>query len=197
MCLSGADACGHVCAWVMDLIWDSVRGDNRFQLLLFIHYQHSWMNPHPLCLHLCLSILFFSSIFCSTMCSRHSHGDHIPPQTPPVSKAGVSFCWLALYRNSCLLNNSPHTYVAVFPFRTVPSLPTCTAQKSQGIVLHLCKHVRGLWYFCTFQLVAIFSMFAALTFDRKGRTCYKKTRLNVSRLLAEPLASEHFNNCLN
>lgn len=144
----------------------------------------------------CLSS-FFSSIFCSITCSRHSHGDHIPPQTPPVSKAGVSFCWLALYRNSCLLNNSPHTYVAVLPFKTVPSLPTCTAQKSRGIVLHPCKHVRGLWYFCTFQLVAIFSMFAALTFDRKGRTCYKKTRLNVSRLLAEPLASEHFNNCLN
>ncbi len=65
--------CACVCAWVMDLIWDSLRGDNRFQLLLFIHYQHSWISLHPLCLRFRLSFVFFSSIFHSLMCSRRSH----------------------------------------------------------------------------------------------------------------------------
>lgn len=111
--------CACVCVWVMDLIWDSVRGDNRFQLLLFIHYQHSWISLHPLCLHLWLSFLFFSSIFCSLMCSRHSHADHMPVLMPAVSKAEAPFCWLALFSNFCLLNNSAHTYVAALPLRTV------------------------------------------------------------------------------
>ncbi len=107
--------CACTCAWVMDLIWDSLRGDNRFQLLLFIHYQHSWISLHPLCLRFRLSFFFFSSIFALSC----AHADHMPVPTPAPSKAGAPFCWLALFCNSCVLNNSAHTYVAALPLRTV------------------------------------------------------------------------------
>ncbi len=64
--------CACVCAWVMDLIWESVRGDNCFQLLLFIHYQHSWISLHPLCLRLWLSFLFFPAYF-ALSCAHTIH----------------------------------------------------------------------------------------------------------------------------